>query len=253
MEILCLMLESLQRSGIDDIYLDLGHVGIYRGLVQQAGLDDAQEQALFEALQRKAIPELQVLVDSFDVENGLGEMLVGLAEMSGDAVLDRALKQLAGAGEEVLSALGRLKQLAKLLGERMPGIPVHYDLAELRGYHYHTGVVFAAFIPGQGQEVARGGRYDDIGRLFGRARPACGFSADLKQLFRLGRRQHWKQEPAIFSPAIDDPMLIRRVEILRSQGRRVIQSLPGQAGDAREMECGEKLVKQGGEWVITAI
>ncbi len=251
LEILCLMLESLQCAGIDDIYLDLGHVGIYRGLIQQAGLDDVQEQALFEALQRKAVPELQVLVDGFELRNGLGEMLIGLTEMSGDEVLEQAPEQLAGAGEAVLSALERLRRLAALLGERVPGIPVHYDLAELRGYHYHTGVVFAAFIPGQGQEVARGGRYDDIGRLFGRARPACGFSADLKQLFRLGRRERRTEQPAILSPAASDPLLMQKVRSLRTQGRRVIQSLPG-AG-AGETECGEMLVKQGEAWVVTVI
>ena len=99
-----------------------------------------------------------------------------------------AADRLAAANQPVHHALDELSRLAGLLNERYPDLPVHYDLAELRGYHYHTGVMFAAYVPGMGQEVARGGRYDDIGKLFGRARPACGFSADLNMLLKLGGR-----------------------------------------------------------------
>ncbi|HHH39898.1 MAG TPA: ATP phosphoribosyltransferase regulatory subunit [Sedimenticola sp.] len=254
LEILTLMLETLERAGIGGIHLDLGHVGIYRGLAQRAGLAPADEQALFGALQRKAVPELQQLVDGFGLERALGRMLVGLAEMSGGReVLEQAPVQLAGAGEEVVAALTRLRRLADLLAQRVPGIPVHYDLAELRGYHYHTGVVFAAFVPGQGQELARGGRYDAIGRLFGRARPACGFSADLKQLFRLGRREAAADEPAVLAPPVQEPGLEEKVAWLRSRGRRVVQALSGEPDETRASGCGEKLAKQGGEWVVVPI
>ncbi len=253
LEILGLMLQSLQRAGIEEIYLDLGHVGIFRGLVRQAGLGPQREKALFDALQRKSVPELRTLVAGFDLPQRQGEMLVALAELSGENTLIHARERLSDAGDEVYQALDDLDRLAGLLTEHRSEIPVHYDLGELRGYHYHTGVVFAAFAPALGQEVARGGRYDDIGRLFGRARPACGFSADLKTLFRLGRQMDREQEPAIFAPSDDDPGLRRKIAALRSEGKQVVCALPGQAAGAGEMGCGERLRQQGGDWIVTTV
>ncbi len=254
LEIIQLMLESLGRAGLQGIYLDLGHVGIFRGLARQAGLAEDQELALFDALQRKAVPELHALIEGFGITAAVGDMLVALAELSGDDVLQDARSQLAAASPEVLAALDELSRLDQRLKQLHPDLPVHYDLAELRGYHYHTGPVFAAFLPGTGQEVARGGRYDDIGRVFGRARPACGFSANLNRLHRLGGYAAAAAEmPGIFAPAVDDPVLQQRVADLRSAGRRVIMALPGQEADAAAMGCGEQLQRQGDDWVPVAV
>ncbi|PLX61278.1 ATP phosphoribosyltransferase regulatory subunit [Sedimenticola selenatireducens] len=252
-EILCLMLKALERAGIDNVYLDLGHVGIFRALAQESGLDKQQELALFDALQRKAVPEIEALLDGCELEDDARRRLASLASLSGDDALERARKSLAGAGAEVQSALEQLERLAALLVERRPDVPVHFDLAELRGYHYHTGVVFAAFVSGLGQEIARGGRYDDIGKLFGRARPACGFSADLKMLMRLGSAKNLNETTGIFAPAEDASALRQRVEELRAEGRRVVIALPGQTGDAGTMYCGEALVKQGDNWVVKTL
>ena len=252
-EILCLMLKALERAGIDNVYLDLGHVGIFRALAQESGLDKQQELALFDALQRKAVPEIEALLDGCELEDDARRRLASLASLSGDDALERARKSLAGAGAEVQSALEQLERLAALLVERRPDVPVHFDLAELRGYHYHTGVVFAAFVSGLGQEIARGGRYDDIGKLFGRARPACGFSADLKMLMRLGSAKNLTDTTGIFAPAENDSALRQRVEELRAEGRRVVIALPGQTGDAGTMYCGEALVKQGDNWVVKTL
>lgn len=252
-EILCLMLKALERAGIDNVYLDLGHVGIFRALAQESGLDKQQELALFDALQRKAVPEIEALLDGCELGDDARRRLTSLASLSGDDALERARKSLAGAGTEVQSALEQLERLAALLVERRPDVPVHFDLAELRGYHYHTGVVFAAFVPGLGQEIARGGRYDDIGKLFGRARPACGFSADLKMLMRLGSAKNLNETTGIFAPAENDSALRQRVEELRAEGRRVVIELPGQTGDAGTMYCGEALVKQGDNWVVKTL
>jgi len=252
-EILCLMLKSLERAGIKDVYLDLGHVGIFRTLARESGLDTRQELALFDALQRKAVPEIDSLLDTFSLDREKRAMLASLAGLSGDDALTRARGLLAAAGNEVQRALAQLERLASLLAERRPDVPVHFDLAELRGYHYHTGVVFAAFVPEQGTEIARGGRYDAIGELFGRARPACGFSADLKMLMQLGQRQDLSPASGIFAPAEADPRLRERIEALRAEGRRVVVALPGQSGDAAAMKCGEALVKQGGDWVVKAV
>ena len=254
LEIICLMLETLKRSGISELYLDLGHVGIFRGLTRQAGLSKTQELALFEALQRKATPEMRDLVKQFELEQDIGEMFVALSELSGDDCIAEAKERLAAASAEVKHSLDELALLAENLGRRKPDVPVHFDLGELRGYHYHTGAVFAAFVPGLGQEVARGGRYDEIGKVFGRARPASGFSADLTQLFRLGQQERESgTEQSIFTTGADDQMLIQRIEALRAEGRRVIVALPGQQGDAAAMGCDQVLVKQGEDWVVQDI
>ena len=209
--------------------------------------------ALFDALQRKAIPELQALIGAFDLEPQLGEMLTALAELSGEDALLQAEQRLSAAGDEVQEALAELRRLARHLASRRPDIPVHYDLSELRGYHYHTGVVFAAFVPSLGQEVARGGRYDDIGRLFGRARPACGFSLDLKVLLRLACETAEPEPADIFAPASADPTLQHCIRSLRQQGRRVLCELPGQNAGPQEMGCGETLVEREGEWRLTRL
>lgn len=251
LEILGLMIESLRCSGIEDLFLDLGHVGIFRGLATQAGFDRIQEHALFDALQRKAVPEIRKLLSDYGTDKTTAAMLISLAELSGDQALRQAPDRLAAADQPVHLALEELNRLARLLRERYPSLPVHYDLAELRGYHYHTGLVFAAYVPAMGQEVARGGRYDDIGRLFGRARPACGFSADLNLLLKLGSREH-RSDGAILAPAVDEPLLTRRIAQLREAGRRVVQALPGQQADAGEMGCSEILEKRGADWVVVA-
>jgi len=129
-------------------------------------------------------------------------------------------------------------------------VPVHFDLAELRGYHYKTGVVFAAFVPGWGQEVARGGRYDDIGRVFGRARPAVGFSADLKGLLRHGGRASRPALPRVHAPWSNDAALQEEVQRLRRAGRCVINELPGQEAASAPAAGDEVLVFQGGQWTL---
>jgi len=135
----------------------------------------------------------------------------------------------------------------------MPELPVHYDLAELRGYQYQNGLVFAAFVPGSGKEIARGGRYDDIGAKFGRARPATGFSADLKTLMRFGRETRSETRERVFAPWDGDADLDRLVEELRRQGVVVVRQLPGQKGDARAMGCTHQLVHSDDGWQKVAL
>ena len=253
LEILSLMLETLDRAGLSDVYLDLGHVGIFGGLAREAGLDKSQEIALFDVLQRKAVTELEALVSGFGLSKVQVEMFLALAELSGDDALDQAAVRLAAAGSGVHRAIDKLQRLSENLVRQRPDAVLHFDLGELRGYHYHTGVVFAAYVPGIGQEIARGGRYDDIGRLFGRARPAVGFSADLKQLLALGGGIGTPAEAAVFAPASDDEGLKDLVATLRAAGRTVVRGFPGQQGGADEMGCKEILVERDGEWNIEAV
>jgi ATP phosphoribosyltransferase regulatory subunit len=255
LEILRLILETLRVAGIEGAYLDLGHVGTFRGLARQGGLEPRDEHALFDALQRKAIPEIETLVAGLDLEPRVATMLVALAELNGDDALDRAESVLRGADRPVLEAVESLRRLAGELGRFLPGVCVHCDLAELRGYHYKTGAVFAAFVPGWGLEIARGGRYDDIGRVFGRARPAVGFSTDLKGLMRLGvgRAGRAPEAPAVYAPWSADPALLAAVEGLRRAGRRVLVALPGSGEDPQALGCAERLAESPAGWQLQTI
>ncbi|MCG6965680.1 MAG: ATP phosphoribosyltransferase regulatory subunit [Chromatiaceae bacterium] len=253
-EIVCLMMETLRLAGLKDIYLDLGHVGIYRALAEAAGLTDLQEADLFEALQRKAIAEIEELLDRFDLDAPMHSMLRALAELNGDdEVLPRARELLAGAPPAVAAAIDYVEAVAAQLRRCQPDLPLHFDLAELRAYHYQTGVVFAAFVPGEGQEVARGGRYDEIGEVFGRARPATGFSADLKTLMRLRSHAPQPLADAVLAPHDADPGLQSRVAELRASGTVVIRELPGQAGDPAQMGCAFRLQKQAEKWDVVPL
>jgi ATP phosphoribosyltransferase regulatory subunit len=253
LEVIRLMLDMLAVAGLalDNVHLDLGHVGIFRELAAQAGLNPAQEAGLFDILQRKAAPDLRDFFAANPVAPESARMLAALVELHGDAeVIREAGRQLAGAGEGVARALAELETIASALARRFPRLPVHFDLAELRGYHYHRGVVFAALQEGYGRELARGGRYDGIGQAFGRARPATGFSADLKVLARLARAQGGAglEERTVFAPDEDDEALDAKVDALRAGGWRVVRELAGQAGGAAAMGCQYELRRQGGGW-----
>jgi ATP phosphoribosyltransferase regulatory subunit len=158
---------------------------------------------------------------------------------------------LAAGGQVIAMALDELQTIVSRLQERFPDLPLNIDLAELRGYHYHTGVVFAAFVPGQGKEIARGGRYDDIGRVFGYARPAVGFSADLKMLARLSESDvQGAGNDRIFAPAIEDLALDEAIKDLRGSGTIVIQSLGGAMETAESLGCNRELRKRDHQWQV---
>lgn len=253
-EVLVLMLETLELAGIEDAVIDLGHVGIFRALAARAGLDDEQESALFDMLQRKARPEMRNFLEAQALSPAIAQAFDALVDLNGgEEVLTQARQALVAGGNEVLGALDYLAELRAQLRLRKPDVRINYDLAELRGYHYHTGVVFAAFAPGRGEEVGRGGRYDEIGRDFGRARPATGFSVDLKHLLSL---THGQEEPAmgVFAPteAADEAFWVR-VAQLRAEGQRVVCGFSGQAGDAGSMNCDRMLQKHAGDWKVIEI
>jgi len=248
-EVLSLMLETLAVSGISDVHVDLGHVGIFRALSREAALDPDQEAVLFDALQRKALPEIESLLAQWDLRGPDRERLARLGRLHGDArVLEEARTALDGAGAAVTAALDNLSAIAEGIGRRTDAVPLYFDLAELRGYGYHTGALFAAYLPGHGQEIARGGRYDEIGRVFGRARPATGFSTDLQTLMAFGGRAGPQGAGGVFAPADADPHLQAAVDRLRGDGERVVWALPGQSGGAREAGCDRILTRVDGRW-----
>lgn len=251
-EIICLMLETLALSGLQNVHLDLGHVGIYRALVAQAGLNSQQETQLFDVLQRKAGSELKELLQGFSIDEHFKALFMALSKLNGGRdVLEKAAALLNIGNEFVSKALADLQNIANKLRRDFPLLPVSFDLAELRGYHYHTGLVFAAFIPAMGREIARGGRYDNIGEIFGRARAATGFSADLKQLVSLcTHTTDQTSTPVILAPYAEDADLLMTIRDLRAEGTTVIQYLPNQVGNADDLGCTATLEKQDQRWLV---
>ena len=252
-EIIALMMETLRIAGLPTPHLDIGHVGIYRALASEAGLDPDTENRLFDCLQRKAAGEIRDLLQSVP-SGGARDRLAALTNLNGSVeVLNHAGEQLAGAGEAVQTALKHLWALSSAVERQIPEVTLHFDLAELRGYRFHTGVVFAAFAPGCGQEVARGGRYDGIGEVFGRPRSATGFSADLKNLLALSERELEPERTGILAPWGDASDLVTAVRELRANGERVVVELPGATASPEELGCDRQLVESNGAWKVVPL
>ncbi len=255
LEVIQLMLEMLAVTGLQNVHLDLGHVEIYRALSEQAGLTKVQETELFDVLQRKARPELNDLVDGFNIPENYKTIFKTLPTLNGGVeILAKAAEVFANTGEAVSQALEELQTIADKLRINFPSLPVSFDLSELRGYHYHTGVVFASFVPELGREVARGGRYDNIGEFFGRARAATGFSADLKLLNSLSKQLNEAETAQlVYAPLADDAALTEAIRDLRTQGIAVVQQLPGHPGEIKELACTGVLEKQNQNWVVKSL
>ena len=185
-EVIELFLQTLRVSGVANVHLDLGHVDIFRGLLANADLDGDQETELFELLQRKARSELSAWIGDNIGDSQLATWLNALPGLAGGVeVLARAKAALNGAPAAVLQAIEQLESIVAALADS--DVTIYLDLGEIPGYHYHTGVVFAAYVQGYGKALGNGGRYDHVGEAFGRARPATGFACDLKSLVTQGR------------------------------------------------------------------
>lgn len=239
LEIQRLLLESFAVAGVSDIQLDIGHIGIPRALTSSVTQDGAREQALFDALRAKDRAELEELTRSFDTTTR--DALRALPGLYGGAeILDEAASCLPGL-PDIGAALENLRKLAN--GLAGAGARICFDLSEVRGYHYHNGVVFSAYAGGRAQAVAAGGRYDGAGAAFGRSRPATGFSLELRQLAELCSMD--EPRASIAAPALDDPGLDARIRALRAEGEAVVRTLPGE----RE-GFGRRLEPRGDAWVV---
>jgi ATP phosphoribosyltransferase regulatory subunit len=251
-EVMTLMLETLAEAGVDNITLDLGHVAVYRALVQAAGLSEDAESELEDIYRRKAAAELDAFIAEHKLSDEAARALSALPWLAGEPeVLREASEKLGSFGQDVVQALDELAALTQRLQVDFPAVSLHIDLGELRGYHYHTGVVFAAWVNGFSEPLAKGGRYDRIGEVFGRARPATGFSADLKQLLP------WQARPSasgIFVPEnLDADGVADEVRRLRQAGERVVQALPGVDNDPATLGCDRQLVADGKGFAVQAI
>jgi ATP phosphoribosyltransferase regulatory subunit len=244
-EVMQLLLSALGAASVRGLHLDLGHVGIYRALAHAAGLEasgEGNDADLFAALRDKDGPAVQELTAALpDPARTALRALVGLYGPA-DATL--------AAAREVLPLLpdiaAALEALAILAGAASGVDAIHVDLADLRGYHYYTGATFSVFAQDDQAAIVdcgRGGRYDGVGRAFGRARPATGFTLNLRRLAALHRGEEGKS--IILAPADPDPALARAIESLRAQGEAVVVALPGEA-DAG----GRRLALVRGQWRV---
>lgn len=252
-EIIALMLKTLQIAGIKNVNVDLGHVGIYRGLINGLNISEEQEATLFDTLQRKATAELKKEIEDWSIPETSASAFLSLINLHGrEDILDKARLQLQHAGKEILVCIDELQQVTELVKRHVKDARFYFDLAELRGYHYHTGMMFSAYVTGQGQAIANGGRYDNIGRAFGQSRPATGFSTDIKILYEFIPRQT-HEKPGIFAPVSEVPGLYEAVDALREKGEKVIYQLPGQIGGGKALDCDRELYLDGGRWKIRDI
>ncbi|MEX0606140.1 MAG: ATP phosphoribosyltransferase regulatory subunit [Marinobacter sp.] len=251
-EIISLLLDVLQMGGLPLVHLDLGHVGIYQALIKEADVDPHTETAIFDAMRRKSVPELDTLLGDC-TDHSAGARLRALARISGGReTLAQARSALKGSSTEVMEALDQLERIAAMLAESYPEVVLGFDFCELRGYNYHTGMVFAVYAPGHGEALAKGGRYDAIGQDFGRARPATGFSVDIRALAALGQRRQFTGG-AIWAPFSEDSGLAGVIAGLRLT-ETVIQAMPDDPSNGpQNPECNRQLVKQGDQWVVEPI
>jgi ATP phosphoribosyltransferase regulatory subunit len=246
-EILSLLLDSMDQIGLNQVHLDIGHVGIYKALVSAAQLSEQAEAHIFETLNNKAVTEYRLLVEQHVKGQHLQRAFISLLELNGSTDVLEQAKALSDVAD-VAAPLENLTNICATLQSRFKDVDIFIDLAELRGFDYHTGVVFAAYVAGHGQAVAQGGRYDDTGAVFGRSRAATGFSADIKQWVRIVNKQA-STEDGIFAPVDAD---WSAVSDLRSQGKRVISGLSGTDTPAA-FGCTSVLVFKNGQWIVETL
>ena len=244
-EIQELALSSLTLAGVSQIHLNLCHVGVFRTVLERDDEAQKNEAELFALLEAKDRSGLQELCLVFKPETR--DALLALLDLYGDiSVIERA-RTVLPKWPGITNALNELSALARLSTR----VQVMIDLADLRGYHYHSGVMFAAYVPGAPNAVARGGRYDHVGEAFGRARPATGFSMDLREIAQWIPTE--ERTFAIDAPWSRDPVLLAMIASLRQSGEIVIQHLPGHENDQDEFDCDRRIVFEGGCWIVKCL
>jgi ATP phosphoribosyltransferase regulatory subunit len=247
-EIQRLMMKALGACGVSGASLDIGHVAVFRSLIKHGKVNGGLESELFRAMQLKDIPEVRALSERLDRKTR--DALTLLPELYGGAEVLKLARAKLPAYPEIRDALNTLSALSRGLND-IARIRC-FDLAELRGYRYHSGVVFAAYAEGRPNALALGGRYDEVGKAFGRARPATGFSMDLRELVSVAPNGDARQ--AVLAPyQPGNSKLQAQIEALRKSGETVIEELPGHAPARSELACDRKLVRRAGRWTIEKI
>ena len=243
-EVITLMLSMFETAGVTrGLTLDIGHIGIYDALFSDAGLGPHLEAEIFDALQRKSTPDIEQLTCSLPAD--IARKLLTLSALHGSSNVIGEARAALGDQTPVSAALDELEVALEQVRFAYPDVDVYIDLTELRGFRYHTGLVFAVYLEGRGSAIAKGGRYDNIGAVFGRDRPATGFAIDLKALVDDAAAPQCKDVPVI-APQFDDPALRQAIAALRKAGRVVIVDVPPGAA----LPEAERLVQREGQWVI---
>ncbi|MEI6803255.1 MAG: ATP phosphoribosyltransferase regulatory subunit [Burkholderiales bacterium] len=245
LEILTLALDCVHAAQVSGIGVDMADARIVHALLKDLSLSAEQLALLHAALAAKDASELRALSRNAPV--AVQEALQALVQLYGDArVLDEAQRVLP-ASPELLLALNHLRWLAG----HLDGVPVSFDLADLRGYAYYTGTMFSLYAPGASGALARGGRYDEVGSVFGRKRPAVGFSLDAKALATAAAQRPLRA--AIRAPWREDAALRSAIAALRRQGETVVCVLPGHESEVDEFQCDRELSLVGGQWIVKTI
>jgi ATP phosphoribosyltransferase regulatory subunit len=242
-----LLVAALHDIGITKIHMDFSHVGIFESLVKIGQISATLEQSLHLALQSKDQSTVRQL--AADLDESTREGLIQLMMLNGDKTVLEHAKAVLPQTPEIQEALASLTKVSAAL-EGL-GVETSFDLSELRGYHYHSGIVFAAYAQGYKGPLALGGRYDEVGITFGRARPATGFSLDLRGV--VTALSPAVLPSAILAPADDDANLHAKMTQLREAGHVVVQVLPDVPLNTSELNCKQKLVQINGVWVVEAI
>lgn len=241
-EIQLLLIQALQAIGIKQVHIDFSHVNVFGSLIESSNIDAQLEQDLYKALQSKDQSAVAKLAK--DLDKTTREALVQLTELNGDKSILTKAAQVLPATSAIQAALASLSTVSTRLATM--DVSVSFDLSELRGYHYHSGIVFAAYAQGYKGPLALGGRYDEVGKAFGRARPATGFSLDLRGVVTaLAPAQPLM---AIYAPAVEDAALTAKIASLRADGHVVVQELAGYDAYRSELNCNKQLVKSASGW-----
>lgn len=244
-----LALDALRGAGVDRLVMDLADARVLRGVLAGVPMDAARLQDVVQALSEKDAPALQSLTRGMpEASRAALQALTGL--YGGADVLRHAAEQLPDR-QLVRQALDDLAWLAAHLQAACPDLTIGFDLSDMSGYAYYSGPRFALYGAGFSDALARGGRYDEVGAVFGRNRPAVGFSLDLKALAEVARLPG--QPPAIRAPWSEDAALRAAVRRLRDAGEVVVFQLPGHAGDEQAVACDRELLSVGGQWVVQAL
>ena len=246
-EIQRLLIKALQAIGINQVHMDFSHVNVFGSLIESSGINSQLEQELYAALQSKDQSSVAQLTK--DLDKATRDALLHLTELNGDASILAKAAQVLPQTPAIRQALASLEQVSAALADL--DVTVSFDLSELRGYHYHSGMVFAAYAQGYKGPLALGGRYDEVGQAFGRARPATGFSLDLRGVATA--LPPAESVMAIFAPASDDVALSAKIDVLRAEGQIVVQELSGVQSDMTELKCDKKLAHYNSGWHIVDI
>jgi ATP phosphoribosyltransferase regulatory subunit len=246
-EAVTLLLQTLTVAGLNKVYLDLSHAGVLEGILDGQSIAKSDIETLYGLLQSKDRPRLSIWAKSLPTKSV--EALMALTELNGPCaqVLARAKNDLPK-HQLIDDALTQLENLAKATTALPNDVELSIDLADLRGYQYHSGVMFAAYVDKLPQPIARGGRYDHVGQAFGRPRPATGFSLDLLTLANLAPLAMRKS--AIVAPWMIDAELASKIAQLRDAGEVVIQAMASDSVETAEYLCDRELVKQGSSWEV---